>query len=61
MADNIALQEFIDGYKTIDVELGDRGVWKFREPTIKQLSEPVDTLLPNMIVEGDKEEFFAIY
>lgn len=56
---SINLQEFLDGYKTSEVELWDNK-WKFREPIMKDLKMNVQEMLKKYCIEWDVEKFFDI-
>ena len=55
----INLQEFLDGYKTSEVELWDKK-WKFREPKMKDVNLSVMQILENYCIEWSWEEFKEI-
>lgn len=52
----INLQEFIDGYKTCEITLGDKR-WVFREPKIKDTKLTFLQILEKYCMEGDWLEF----
>ena len=55
----INLQEFIDWYKTSEVELWDNKR-KFREPMMKDMKMNIQEMLQKYCIEWDVEKFFDI-
>lgn len=55
----IDLKSFIEGYKTAEVELGEKRR-KFREPRIIDLENPVFKILEIGCIEGEWSEFLFI-
>ena len=52
----IDLKTFIEGYKTSEVEYGDKR-WKFREPKIKDSDLQIFEMLEKNCIEWDFKEF----
>ena len=55
----INLQEFLDWYKTSEVELWEKK-WVFREPKIKDIKMRVNDMLRKYCIEWEPDEFFDI-
>lgn len=55
----INLQEFLDGYKTSQVNLWEK-VWKFREPKMKDAKLPIKQMLEKYCIEWDWKELLDI-
>lgn len=55
----INLQEFLDGYKTSEVVLGDKK-WVFREPKMKDINLSVMKILETYCIEWKRKEFMEI-
>lgn len=52
----INLQEFIDGFKKCEIQLGDK-VWVFREPKICDINLWFLEMLEKYCIQGEYKEF----
>jgi hypothetical protein len=56
----INLEEFLEGYKTVEITLLDKKRI-FREPRVIDLKLQTDSLLKAMLIEGEWSDFYAIF